>query len=104
MPPASLEGYESADPLPDRLNPDGKSLYNPPRDVRSSAYDEFPPPINPSNNGFDFHSEQSYISRGRSTQSLSIPVYYMHTIAEQLNFARELHQQIRREFPEVRQP
>lgn len=51
-----LEGYENAEPLPDRINPDGKSLYNPPA-PRSAAYDEFPAPIKSSNNGFDFHSQ-----------------------------------------------
>ncbi|KAF8635051.1 hypothetical protein AX15_000587 [Amanita polypyramis BW_CC] len=69
--------------LPDVLNPDGKSLYNPPADRLSSAYDRFPPPISPSaaKNGFDFH------------------VYY--TPAE-LDHARSLHDRIRREFPELR--
>ena len=52
-----LLGFENADPLPTELNPDGKSLFNPPAAAKSSAYDQFPPPIDPSNNGFDFHSE-----------------------------------------------
>ena len=50
-----LIGYENAEPLPDTINPDGKSLFNPPG-PRSKAYDEFPEPIDSSNNGFDFHS------------------------------------------------
>lgn len=50
-----LIGYENADPLPTTYNADGKSLYNPPG-PRSAAYDEFPKPIDLSNNGFDFHS------------------------------------------------
>ncbi|KAF9466072.1 DOPA-like domain-containing protein [Collybia nuda] len=78
-----LEGYENTKPLPNTVNPDGKSLFNPPGD-KSTAYEEFPPPINPSNNGFDFH------------------VYYMPTIEAELSFARELHERIRREFPELR--
>lgn len=52
-----LEGYENAEPLPTTINPDGKSLYNPPGPL-SSAYDVFPQPIDSSNNGFDFHSMQ----------------------------------------------
>lgn len=51
-----LQGFENADPLPTELNPDGKSLFNP-GTTKSAAYDHFPPPIDSSNNGFDFHSE-----------------------------------------------
>lgn len=49
-----LKGYENAEPLPNRFNEDGKSLYNPPG-PKSSAYDKFPEPIDNSINGFDFH-------------------------------------------------
>lgn len=52
-----LQGYEQAAPLPTDFNADGKSLYNPPG-PKSPAYDEFPKPIDLSNNGFDFHSER----------------------------------------------
>ncbi|KAI0821599.1 DOPA-like domain-containing protein [Irpex lacteus] len=81
--PSPLVGYETAEPLPDKVNPDGKSLYNPPA-VRSAAYDEYPKPIDSSNNPFDFH------------------VYYMQSDPEQLEFARKLHERIRREFTELR--
>ena len=54
-----LKGYENAEPLPTTLNPDGKSLYNPPG-IKSAAYDVFPQPIDSSNNGFDFHSKLHY--------------------------------------------
>jgi DOPA 4,5-dioxygenase len=54
--PSLLEGYEDAEPLPTTFNDDGKSLYNPPG-PRSTAYEEFPKLIDPSGNGFDFHSE-----------------------------------------------
>ncbi|PSS31130.1 hypothetical protein PHLCEN_2v2335 [Hermanssonia centrifuga] len=76
-----LVGYENAEPLPTTVNPDGKSLYNPPG-PKSLAYDEFPEPIDSSNNGFDFH------------------IYYMQADPEQTRFAKELHERIRREFPE----
>ncbi len=59
-----LAGYENAEPLPDKMNPDGKSLYNPPA-ARSAAYDEYPKPIDSSNNPFDFH--------GTAHFSLDIP-------------------------------
>jgi len=78
-----LQGYENAQPLPTTLNADGKSLFNPPG-PKSTAYDRFPPPIDPSNNGFDFH------------------VYYMQTDLAQAKFAQELHERVRREFPELR--
>jgi len=78
-----LEGYENAEPLPTTINPDGKSLYNPPGPL-SSAYEEFPKPIDSSNNGFDFH------------------IYYMQHSESETKYARELHERIRREFPELR--
>ncbi|OJA14988.1 hypothetical protein AZE42_04329 [Rhizopogon vesiculosus] len=81
--PSLLAGYEAAEPLPTTKNPDGKSLYNPPG-PRSAAYDDFPKPIDPSNNGFDFH------------------IYYMPSVPTQAQYAKELHECIRREFPELR--
>jgi len=78
-----LKGYENAEPLPTTRNPDGKSLYNPPG-PKSAAYDEFPKPIDPSKNGFDFH------------------IYYDQSDEAQSKFARELHERVRREFPELR--
>ncbi|KAH9479389.1 putative 21.2 kDa protein [Psilocybe cubensis] len=74
----------NAPPLPSTLNPDGKSLFNPPAPARSPAYDEFPAPIISSNNGFDFH------------------IYYMPSNHAETQYARELHERIRREFPELR--
>ena len=53
---------DHTEPLPTTLNPDGKSLYNPPG-TKSTAYDHFPPPIDSSNNGFDFHSKLHFIQR-----------------------------------------
>ncbi|KAF4593023.1 hypothetical protein EYR38_008730 [Pleurotus pulmonarius] len=78
-----LQGYEQAAPLLTDFNADGKSLYNPPG-PKSPAYDEFPKPIDSSNNGFDFH------------------IYYMPTIPAEAKYAKELHERIRREFPELR--
>ncbi|KXN87387.1 hypothetical protein AN958_08818 [Leucoagaricus sp. SymC.cos] len=81
--PSPLVGFEHAEPLPTTRNPDGKSLFNPPG-PQSKAYTEFPKPIDSSNNGFDFH------------------IYYMHTDQAEFGFAQELHERIRREFPELR--
>ncbi|KAA1470295.1 hypothetical protein DENSPDRAFT_817848 [Dentipellis sp. KUC8613] len=78
-----LEGYDNAEPLPTTINEDGKSLYNPPG-PRSASYDEFPKPIDSSNNGFDFH------------------IYYRIEDEAEAKYARELHERIRREFPELR--
>ncbi|KAI5121889.1 hypothetical protein M0805_001094 [Coniferiporia weirii] len=82
--PDLLAGYEDAPALPDTINADGKSLYNGPPGPLSSAYETFPPPIDSSNNGFDFH------------------IYYMQAVDTQKTFARMLHERIRREFPELR--
>lgn len=49
---------QETEPPPTTLNPDGKSLHNPPG-TKSAAYDLFPPPIDSSNNGFDFHSKSN---------------------------------------------
>lgn len=55
-----LKGFEGAEPLPTNFDTDGKSLYNPPG-PRSTSYDEFPKPIDSSNNGFDFHSKSAIL-------------------------------------------
>ncbi|KAF9047104.1 hypothetical protein BDZ89DRAFT_1058171 [Hymenopellis radicata] len=82
--PSPLIGYENAPPLPTGVNPDGKSLKNNLGGPRSKAYDEFPDPLDKRNNGFDFH------------------IYYMQAVPEQAEYARQLHERIRREFPEMR--
>ncbi|KAH8694318.1 DOPA-like domain-containing protein, partial [Talaromyces proteolyticus] len=64
---------------------DGKSLVNPQTGTKSSAYTSFPKPLdNSRRGGFDVH------------------IYYMQNNAGQTNFARELHERIHREFPELR--
>jgi DOPA 4,5-dioxygenase len=81
--PSPLVGYENGPALPTTLNADGKSLTNPPAEQKSKAYEEFPEPFTKTNNAFDFH------------------IYYMQNNADEVQFARELHERIRREFPEV---
>ena len=49
-----LRGYDNAAPLPNEFSSDGKSLVNLPA-PKSACYDNFPKPIDSSNNGFDFH-------------------------------------------------
>ncbi|KZT43098.1 hypothetical protein SISSUDRAFT_738244 [Sistotremastrum suecicum HHB10207 ss-3] len=78
-----LLGYENAPSLPTELNSDGKSLVNIPGPL-SSAYETFPPPFRPNKNGFDFH------------------IYYTQSSETESKYARELHERIRREFPELR--
>ncbi|KAJ7577092.1 DOPA-like domain-containing protein [Mycena floridula] len=84
--PSPLQGYENEPPLPTTINSDGKSLTNLPVDesTKSPAYNSFPEPITKDNNGFDFH------------------IYYMQNKPSELEFARQLHERIRREFPELR--
>ncbi|KAF6761726.1 DOPA-like domain-containing protein [Ephemerocybe angulata] len=65
-------------------NADGKSLVNPPTGKLSTVYDEFPEGFVKTNNGFDFH------------------IYYMPGNPDEALFAKELHERIRREFPELR--
>jgi len=71
------------EPLPTTTNADGKSLTNVPGPI-SLAYEEFPDPIDSSNNAFDFH------------------IYYNAHVESEANHAKDLHERIRREFPELR--
>jgi len=79
-----LQGYENAEPLPTTTTEgrNGNSiLHNLPPQTKSVAYDKFPIPIN--SNGFDFH------------------IYYMQNVKSQAKFAKQLHERVRREFPEL---
>ncbi|OCK82784.1 hypothetical protein K432DRAFT_209671 [Lepidopterella palustris CBS 459.81] len=79
-----LEGYENLPPLPNEIAADGKSFVNPPAE-KSSQYDSFPHPItNGSRGGFDIH------------------IYFLQSDEEQLKFATQLWERVRREFPELR--
>jgi len=93
---------DSTEPLPTTLNPDGKSLYNPPG-PKSTAYDLFPQPIDSSNNGFDFHSKHPTILI-HLIYTIASEVYYMPSSQSETKYAKELHERIRREFPEVDVP
>ena len=93
MLPSPLAPYTAAAdyaPLPtDKLNPDGKSLVNPPRDGLSDAYHTFPAPIDPSNNGYDFHGKctldlsrrwgrSAELHRGRAPYTHNSSAYHLH--------------------------
>ncbi|KAK5117136.1 hypothetical protein LTR85_008904 [Meristemomyces frigidus] len=86
--PSPLEGYEGLEPLPDEKEtegPNAKAFINPPSKTLSKAYNQFADPItNDTRGGFDIH------------------IYYLQTNASELKFAAELHERIRREFPELR--
>ncbi|KAF3171938.1 hypothetical protein TWF225_009015 [Orbilia oligospora] len=86
--PALIEGtpYENAPPLPTTIRSDGKSLENPPPESISTAYNEFPDPLDkrPGKAAFDVH------------------VYYHEPNKKQKEFARSLWERIRYEFPELR--
>ncbi|KAH8690497.1 DOPA-like domain-containing protein [Talaromyces proteolyticus] len=83
--PSPLEGYENLEPLTEEKAEDGKSLLNLQTGIKSSAYTSFPAPLdNGRRGGFDVH------------------IYYIQRNAGQTKFAQELHERIRREFPELR--
>ncbi|KAK4103288.1 hypothetical protein N658DRAFT_514768 [Parathielavia hyrcaniae] len=83
--PSPLAGYEDAPSLPEERAEDGKSYRNPQTGVLSSAYDKFTEPLdNGPRGGFDIH------------------IYYFQTNPEQTQYARQLWERIRREFPELR--
>ncbi|ROV91255.1 hypothetical protein VPNG_09684 [Cytospora leucostoma] len=80
--PSPLEGYENEPPLPEELSEDGKSLKNPQTGALSKSYETFVDPLSKGRRGgFDIH------------------IYYMPS---QKEYARQLHERIRREFPELR--
>ncbi|GAB1739749.1 hypothetical protein NU219Hw_g4687t1 [Hortaea werneckii] len=83
-----LEGWRHGEPLPDQQHsegPNAKSYVNPPPTTPSAAYKEFTNPItNSTRGGFDVH------------------IYYLQTNASESQFAQELWERIRREFPELR--
>ncbi|KAH9884067.1 DOPA-like domain-containing protein [Xylariomycetidae sp. FL2044] len=85
--PAPLAGFEDAPPLPDDRNEDGKSYVNPPRPggKLSDAYEAFVDPLDKGRRGgFDVH------------------IYYFQANATQTQYAKDLWERIRREFPELR--
>ncbi|KAL1586056.1 hypothetical protein WHR41_04862 [Cladosporium halotolerans] len=86
--PSPLKGYEDLPTLPDEKNdsgPNAKSYINPPSATKSSAYTQFPSPItNGTRGGFDIH------------------IYFQQTSESQTTYAKQLHERIRREFPELR--
>lgn len=95
-----LSGFEHAEPLPDTINADGKSLYNPPAPL-SKVYETFPEPFTQRNNGFDFHSASSALIVCVAV-ALKRVVYFMQSVPSEVKYAKELHERIRREFPEMR--
>jgi len=82
--PSPLSGYEDREPLSQDKSSD-KSLVNPQSGILSQAYDRFPPPLNNAlRGGFDVH------------------IYYFQNNPQQSQYAKELHERIRLEFPELR--
>ncbi|KAJ9621614.1 hypothetical protein H2203_007102 [Taxawa tesnikishii (nom. ined.)] len=83
--PSPLEGIDTSKPLPDEKAADGKSYINPPAERLSPAYESFTAPItNGRRGGFDVH------------------IYFQQTEDDEVKFATELWERIRREFPELR--
>ncbi|KAK6334618.1 hypothetical protein TWF718_010074 [Orbilia javanica] len=86
--PVLIEGtpYENSPPLPTTKRLDGKSFENPPSESLSTAYNEFPNPLDkrPGRAAFDAH------------------VYYDEQDKKQKEFTRSLWERIRYEFPELR--
>ncbi|KAH6678535.1 DOPA-like domain-containing protein [Halenospora varia] len=80
-----LAGYENLPSLPDEKAADGKSYVNPQTGVLSKSYEKFCEPLDNGGRGaFDIH------------------IYYFQKNAKQVQYARELWERIRREFPELR--
>ncbi|EMC95736.1 hypothetical protein BAUCODRAFT_148615 [Baudoinia panamericana UAMH 10762] len=86
--PSPLEGYRGLEPLSIEKcteGPNAKAFINPAPTTPSQAYNAFTDPIsNGTRGGFDIH------------------IYYVQTNEDEVHFATELHERIRREFPELR--
>ncbi|KIM22851.1 hypothetical protein M408DRAFT_332716 [Serendipita vermifera MAFF 305830] len=87
--PLAIYQGQNLTELPSGVNADGKSLDNGLRERaggKSAAYVVHPLPIKPpeQGNAFDFH------------------IYYLPNNASERQYAKELHERIRREFPELR--
>jgi hypothetical protein len=103
--PLAVYKGQTLEPLPTELNADGKSLKALPiPSSRSPAYDTHPAPICPPSEGnaFDFHGESRFY-HSQCRLDLRPPlVYHNPDSAAEVQHARELHERIRREFPELR--
>ncbi|KAM3482623.1 hypothetical protein NHJ13051_007317 [Beauveria bassiana] len=83
--PSPLAGVSRDTPLPTAKAADGKSIANPPPDTPSETYQQFIKAYDTEKRGaFDVH------------------VYYDQTSQDQAQYASELYERIRREFPELR--
>lgn len=89
--PSPLAPYKNQTNLPtlsedrETEGPNAKAYINPRATTSSNAYTHFPDPItNSTRGGFDIH------------------IYFQQTNPDEVSFAKELHERIRREFPELR--
>ncbi|KAF1945792.1 hypothetical protein EJ02DRAFT_368651, partial [Clathrospora elynae] len=83
--PSPLKGYEGLEPLPNEKAEDGQSYVNPPAEKKSEAYNSFVAPItNGIRGGYHVH------------------IYFLRSNEEETQFAIELWERVRREFPELR--
>ncbi|KAJ4341478.1 hypothetical protein N0V87_001870 [Didymella glomerata] len=101
--PSPLKGYENLQPLPDKKAADGKSYVNPPAEKKSEAYTSFVSPItNGERGGFEYADSRHRIQLCPKLMTFSIHIYFLQSEPEELKFATELWERIRREFPELR--
>ncbi|KAF1931565.1 uncharacterized protein M421DRAFT_89859 [Didymella exigua CBS 183.55] len=89
--------------MPSEKAADGKSYVNPPAEKKSVAYTSFVSPItNGDRGGFEYADHGYPIERGPKLTAASIHIYFLQSEPEELKFATELWERIRREFPELR--
>ena len=96
-----LSGYEDAPPLSTEMY-QGRYLVNPTSTKLSSSYETFPNPIQPrsAGNAFDFHGGLVIVSPLTAVNIL-LKVYWATNSGVQVEYAKQLYERIRREFPEV---
>ena len=96
--PKPLDGVDVSAPLPTGKNEDGKSLAALQPDTPSLMYERFPAPLNvDSGNAFECVTASS-----ESSDPRGFHVMFRHTDEDETRHAHELHERIRREFPELR--
>lgn len=118
--PSPLEGYQNLEPLPEYGRPhqptsnvlivnrekaaDGKSFVNPPAERKSEAYSSFVSPItNGKRGGFEYGCKLHGYGNFELT-TISVHIYFLQTEPEELKFATELWERMRRECTDYSSP
>ena len=101
--PSPLAGYEAAAAqLTDDRNDDGKSLRNTQTGVPSTAYSQFPSPLDNGIRGGLLVPSHPFPYLSVNTPRSDVHIYHVQTAPDQVQYSKDLWARIRLEFPELR--